>query len=82
MAFHIKNPETDALARKVAALKKVGLTEAVHGALAHELELEREREKPTEIEAWIKFAREFRAKGNPEKALPADKDFIDSLYED
>jgi hypothetical protein len=22
MAFHIKNPETDALARKVAALKK------------------------------------------------------------
>jgi antitoxin VapB len=80
MAFHIKNPETDALARRVAALKKVGLTEAVHGALAHELE--REREKPSEIEAWIKFARDFRVKGNPEKALPADKDFIDSLYED
>jgi antitoxin VapB len=28
MAFHIKNPETDALARKVAALKKIGLTVA------------------------------------------------------
>jgi antitoxin VapB len=38
MAFHIKNPETDALARRVAALKKLGLTEAVHTALAHELE--------------------------------------------
>ncbi|MER8779055.1 type II toxin-antitoxin system VapB family antitoxin [Mesorhizobium sp. M0092] len=30
MAFHIKNPETDALARRVAALKRTGLTEAVH----------------------------------------------------
>jgi antitoxin VapB len=28
------------------------------------------------------FARELRAKGNPEKGLPADKAFIDSLYED
>jgi antitoxin VapB len=44
MAFHIKNPETDALARRVAALKKIGLTEAVHTALAHELE--REQGKP------------------------------------
>ena len=24
MAFHIKNPETDALARKAAVLKKIG----------------------------------------------------------
>jgi antitoxin VapB len=39
-AFHIKNPVTDALARKVPALKKIGLTEAVHMALAHELERE------------------------------------------
>ena len=37
MAFHIKNPETDALARKVAALKKTGLTDAVHEALRNEL---------------------------------------------
>lgn len=28
MAFHIKNPETDAMARRVAALKQIGLTEA------------------------------------------------------
>jgi antitoxin VapB len=38
MAFHIRNSETDALARELAALKKVGLTEAVHEALLHELE--------------------------------------------
>ena len=80
MAFHIKNRETDALARKVAALKKTGLTEAVHAALSHELE--RERAKPSLVELSLAFARDLRAKGNPEKGLPADKAFIDSLYED
>ena len=53
MAFHIKNAETDALARKVAALKKVGLTEAVHAALSHELE--REQAKPSlagDVASW------------------------------
>lgn len=80
MAFHIKNPDTDALARRVAAIKKVGLTEAVHEALRRELE--REETKPSELDRWVKFAREFRASGNPERALPVDKAYIDSLYED
>jgi antitoxin VapB len=80
MAFHIKNPRTDALARRVAAVKKVGLTEAVHEALEHELQ--REDDKPSQLEELIQFARDFRASGNPSKALPADKAFIDSLYED
>ena len=80
MAFHIKNAETDALARKVAALKKTGLTEAVHTALVHELE--REKGKPSLVEIGMKYAREVRARSNPEKGLPADKAFIDSLYED
>ena len=80
MAFHIKNRETEALARRVAALKGTGLTEAVHTALRHELE--REQSRPSEIDVWIEFAREFRARGNPEKALPVDKAFKDSLYED
>jgi antitoxin VapB len=80
MAFHIKNPQTDALARKVAALKKTGLTEAVHAALSHELE--RENAKPSLVELGMKFAREVRARSDPEKGLPADKAFIDSLYED
>ena len=44
MAFHIKNPQTNALARRLAALKNTGLTEAVHTALAHELEREGYRE--------------------------------------
>jgi antitoxin VapB len=80
MAFHIKNPETDALARKVAALKKTGLTEAVHSALSHELE--RERAKPSLVDIGVKFVRDLRAKGRPELGKPADKAFRDSLYED
>jgi antitoxin VapB len=80
MAFHIKNAKTDALARRVATLRKVGLTEAVHVAL--ENELARAKAEPSEIDTWVKFVRDFRASGNPEKGLPADKAFIDSLYED
>jgi antitoxin VapB len=80
MAFHIKNSETDALARKVAALKKTGLTEAIHIALSHELE--REQARPSIVEVGIKFCRDLRARGKPERGKPADKAFIDSLYED
>ena len=79
MAFYIKNAATDALARKVAALKKVGLTEAVHTALSHELE--REQGRPSLVELGIGFARDLRARGNPEKGRPAGKEFRDSLYE-
>ena len=78
MAFHIKNPETDALARKVAAVKKIGLTEAVHTALAHE----REQGRPSLVDLGVQFCRDLRAKGHPAKGQPADKAFRDSLYED
>jgi antitoxin VapB len=80
MAFHIKNAKTDALARRVAALKKLSLTEAVHTALAHELE--REQGKPSLVDLGVRFARDLRARGNATKGLPADKAFRDSLYED
>lgn len=80
MAFHIKNAETDALARRLAALKKTGLTEAVHAAL--ERELERELSKPSLVEAGLEFCRMLRSAGDPAKGLPADKAFRDSLYED
>lgn len=80
MAFHIKNPETDRLARRVAALKKTGLTEAVHSAL--ERELERVQGEPLLVERGIAFLRDLRAKGNPGKGRPADRAFRDSLYEE
>jgi antitoxin VapB len=80
MAFHIKNPETDALARRVAAVKKIGLTEAVHTALAHELE--REQGRPSLVDLGVQFCRDLRAKGQSAKGQPAGKAFRDSLYED
>jgi antitoxin VapB len=80
MAFHIKNRETEALARKVAAVKGVGLTQAVHEALRNELQ--REQQQPDLIERSMAFAKALRAQGHPERGKPADKDFIDSLYED
>ena len=79
MAFHIKNPQTDALARRVAALKNIGLTEAVHVALAHELE--REAGRPSLVELGVAFCQELRASGRPERGKPADKAFRDTLYE-
>ncbi|MDH2404621.1 type II toxin-antitoxin system VapB family antitoxin [Bradyrhizobium sp. SSUT18] len=80
MAFHIKNPEIDALARKVASLKKLGLTEAVHVALAHEFE--REQGKPSLVDLGVQFCRDLRARGDSAKGQPADKAFRASLYED
>jgi antitoxin VapB len=80
LAFHIKNPETDALARKVAALKRTGLTEAIHTALVHELE--REQARPSLVEIGTRFCRELRARGNAARGKPADKAFRDGLYED
>lgn len=64
----------------MAALKRIGLTEAVHTALAHELE--REQGTPSLVEIGVRFCSELRAKGNPAKGQPADRAFRDSLYED
>ena len=80
MAFYIKDPETDALARRVAELKKIGLTEAVHMALAHELE--REQRRPSLVDLGVRFCRDMRTKADPQSGKPADKAFRDSLYED
>ena len=77
MAFHIKNPETDRLARKVARLKRVGLTRAVHEALEHELECHQGR--PRLAELAVEFCRELRARGRPDEGQPADKAFFDEL---
>ncbi|MBV8427502.1 MAG: type II toxin-antitoxin system VapB family antitoxin [Hyphomicrobiales bacterium] len=79
MAFHIKNSKTDALARKVAAIKKTGLTEAVHTALEHELA--REKAKPSLVEIGVQFCRDLRDRGNPAKGKPVDRAFRDRLYE-
>jgi antitoxin VapB len=79
MTFHITNPKTDALARRVAEVKGVDLTEAVHIALEHELQ--REAGTQTLRERSMEFARRLREKSRPELRNPVDKEFIDNLYE-
>ncbi|MER8864386.1 type II toxin-antitoxin system VapB family antitoxin [Mesorhizobium sp. M0751] len=79
MAFRTKNPETDALAPRVAALKRTGLTEAGHAALKHELE--REQARASLVEIGVRFCRDLRAQGKPDRGRPANKAFRDSLYE-
>lgn len=65
---------------ELARLKGTGLTEAVHTALRNELE--REQGKPSLVDLGVDFCRQLRARGNPNRGRPADKAFIDSLYED
>lgn len=79
MAFHIKNPETDALARKVARIKRTTLTAAVHEALEHEIE--RAGGESDRLHKARELVRQFQELGDRSKGLPADKAFIDSLYE-
>lgn len=80
MPLYVKDPEVDALAERLMALKNVNKTEAVRQALLNELE--RECAKPDLVERSAVFSRAFLEKRVRELALPADRAFIDSLYED
>jgi antitoxin VapB len=75
MAFHVRDPETDALVRKLAKRKGVGLTEAIREAATHELEREEKK-----LSLWERTA-DIRAEiaSWPETGLKADKAFFDSL---
>lgn len=79
MPLYVKDPEVDRLAEKLSALRKVSKTEAVRQALARELE--RESAEPTLVEKALAMTRALGEK-YPPVGPPADKAFIDSLYED
>jgi antitoxin VapB len=79
MPLYVKDQEVDRLAERLSTLRKVSKTEAVRQALTHELE--RVEAEPTLVEKALAFVRELGAK-YPKKGPPADKVFIDSLYED
>uniref|UniRef100_B0T063 Rv0623 family protein transcription factor n=1 Tax=Caulobacter sp. (strain K31) TaxID=366602 RepID=B0T063_CAUSK len=79
MAFHIRDPETDALVRELAEKAHVGITEAVKLAAAEALATrERTREEKlakmraitAEIDSW------------PRTGLKADKEFFDMINGD
>jgi antitoxin VapB len=75
MAFHIRDPETDRLARELAALQGDGITHAVKSAL--KTKLAEERKKVPLMERIKDITDEIAAAG--ETGLKADKAFYDWL---
>jgi antitoxin VapB len=75
MAFHVRDPKTDSLVRKLAQRKGVGITDAIREAVERELEREEQGlslwERSTDIRAEIASW--------PRTGLKADKAFFDSL---
>ncbi len=78
MAFHVRDPETDALVRALAKRKGVGITEAIREAAARELKREEKK-----LSLWERTA-DIRAEiaSWPKTGLKADKAFFDSLSDE
>lgn len=79
MPLYVKDVEVDRLAGRVAALHRISKTEAVRRALMHELE--REGEATPLVERGMAFVRALHERAGQKKGMPADKAFIDGLYE-
>jgi antitoxin VapB len=78
MAFHVRDPKTDAVVRELAKRKGVGITEAIREAAEHELEREEKK-----LSLWERTA-DLRAEiaSWPKTGLKADKAFFDSLSDE
>jgi antitoxin VapB len=75
MAFHVRDPETDTLVRRLAKEEGVGLTEAVKIAVREKLEA---RKNAVPLEERVRAIQEEVAR-YPRTGLKADKAFFDSL---
>ena len=80
MPLFVRNKEVDRLVALLAARSRLSKTEVVRRAL--EGELQRMEGEPSLAEKGLAFVRELHARLGEPKGLPADKAFIDSLYED
>jgi antitoxin VapB len=78
MAFHVRDPETDRLARELARLQGNGITGAVRSAL--EAKLAEERRKVPLLERIKDITDEIAAA--PKTGLKADKAFFDWLSDE
>ena len=79
MPLFVKDPEVDRLAQHLAGARRISKTEVIRQALRREME--REEAKPDLVALGLDFARRLRASGDPARAAPADKAFVDALYE-
>ena len=76
MAFHIKDPTTDAAVRKLAAERGISLTAAVREAVENELKRSR-RPLKERIDEIVRDLEQY-----PLTGLEADKAFFDELSGD
>ncbi len=79
MPLFVRDAQVDALVEQLASIKGRTKTETVREALQHELE--RERGQLDLAEQSAAFARRLKERAGP-SGLPADKAFVDALYED
>jgi len=78
MAFHVRDPKTDALVRTLAQKRGVGITEAIRAAVSAELQRE---EAATPMIERIRALQE-EVLSRPDTGLAADKAFFDWLSGD
>jgi antitoxin VapB len=78
MAFHVRDPETDAAVRKLAKMRGIGITEAVREAVEEALDKDEKK-----LSLWERTA-DIRAEiaSWPKTGLKADKAFFDSLSDE
>jgi antitoxin VapB len=77
MPFHVRNRETERLARELARSAKLGLTEAVHLALSNEL-----GRRKRAIPLWDRVAElRKRVRARVKDTRPITKEFRDDLYD-
>jgi antitoxin VapB len=78
MTLHIRDPETDELARTLASRQNISITDAVRRALANEL---RRLDEAVPLPERIAALR-ARVLAHPPTGLEADKVFYDQLSGD
>lgn len=79
MAFHVRDPETDALVRELAEKTKLGITEAVKLAAGEALAT-REKARAEKLAKIDAILAEFDKM--PRTGLKADKAFMDMINGD
>lgn len=78
MAFHVRDPEADALVRALARDSGLGITEAIKVAVREKIE--RDRQAKPLIERIHEFQKKVLSR--PPTGLEADKAFYDSLSDE
>lgn len=80
MPLYVKDPEIDTMVSDLAERRGLSKTEVVRQALRREVET---AEQPSDmIENVVRYVDALHRKYDKSMGLPADKAFIDSLYED